>query len=78
MDVAARLLRLVVCLWSEEIFDERNNYPYLATGIGMIYFAKASASGEKLENYLLQLIKKDAELPSLRDLFADVRADIET
>lgn len=39
--------------------------------------AKATASGENLEDYLLQLIKKDVELPSLRELFADVRADIE-
>lgn len=39
--------------------------------------AKAPASGEKLEDYLLQLIQKDAERPSLREIFADVHADFE-
>jgi hypothetical protein len=40
-------------------------------------FAKASASGKGLEEYLLEIIQKDAALPSLRDLFAEVRADIQ-
>ncbi|MDQ3012924.1 MAG: hypothetical protein M3X11_19725 [Acidobacteriota bacterium] len=39
--------------------------------------AKATASGKKLEEYMIQVLQKDAELPSLRDLFADVRADIQ-
>jgi hypothetical protein len=39
--------------------------------------AKASANGQKLEDYLLQIIQKDAERPSLREIFADVHADIE-
>ena len=39
--------------------------------------AKATASGQKLEEYLLAVLKKDAALPTLRELFADVRADIE-
>jgi len=39
--------------------------------------AKAMASGKRLEDYLIQVIQKDAELPSLRDLFAEVRADIQ-
>jgi hypothetical protein len=39
--------------------------------------AKASANGQKLEDYLLQIIQKDAERPSLREIFADVHAYIE-
>lgn len=39
--------------------------------------AKASANGQKLEEYLLQIIQKDAERPSLREIFAEVHADIE-
>lgn len=38
---------------------------------------KASANGQKLEDYLLQIIQKDAERPSLREIFADLHADIE-
>jgi hypothetical protein len=40
-------------------------------------FAKASASGKNPEDYLIQLIQKDAALPSLRELFAEVRANIQ-
>lgn len=43
-----------------------------------VVFAKASASGKRPEEYLLQVIQKDAALPSLRALFAEVRADIQT
>jgi hypothetical protein len=39
--------------------------------------AKAAADGKGLEEYTLAVLRKDAELPSLRELFADVRADIE-
>ena len=39
--------------------------------------AKATASGKRLEDYLLHVLQKDAGLPSLRELFADVRADIQ-
>jgi len=42
-----------------------------------IIAAKAAASGKGLEEYTLSVLRKDAELPSLRDLFADVRAEIE-
>ena len=40
--------------------------------------AKAMASGKGLEDYLILVLQKDVGLPSLRDLFADVRADIQT
>ena len=39
--------------------------------------AKAQASGKRFEDYILYLAQKDAALPTLRDLFADVRADME-
>lgn len=42
-----------------------------------IVAAKAAASGKGLEEYTLFVLQKDAELPSLRDLFADVRAEIQ-
>ena len=35
--------------------------------------AKAMASGKRLEDYLIQVLQRDAGLPSLRDLFAEVR-----
>jgi hypothetical protein len=38
---------------------------------------RASASGKDVEQYALDLLKKDAELPDPWELFADVRADIE-
>lgn len=38
--------------------------------------AKAAASGKGLEEYTLSVLRRDAELPSLRELFADVRAEI--
>lgn len=39
--------------------------------------AKAQASGKHLEGYILDVLQKDAEQPTLRELFADVRADIQ-
>jgi hypothetical protein len=39
--------------------------------------AKAQANGQQMERYDLYVLQKDAELPTLRDLFADVRADIQ-
>jgi hypothetical protein len=38
---------------------------------------RAAASGKGLEDYTLSVLRKDAELPNLRELFADVRADIQ-
>ena len=39
--------------------------------------AKAQACGQRLEGYIRHVLQKDAELPALRELFADVRADIQ-
>jgi hypothetical protein len=39
--------------------------------------AKAEAKGQLLEGYILDVLQKDSGLPSLRELFADVRADIQ-
>jgi hypothetical protein len=38
---------------------------------------RATASGKKLEEYALDVLGRDAELPDLRELFADVRDQIE-
>jgi len=38
---------------------------------------RAAASGKGLEDYTLSVLRKAAELPDLRELFADVRADIQ-
>ncbi len=38
---------------------------------------RATASGKKLEEYALEVLKRDAELPDLREVFADVRNQIE-
>jgi hypothetical protein len=38
---------------------------------------RATASGKKLEEYALDVLRRDAELPDLRELFADVRDQIE-
>lgn len=38
---------------------------------------RANASGKNVEEYALDLLKRDAELPDPWDLFADVRADIQ-
>jgi hypothetical protein len=37
---------------------------------------RAAADGKGLEEYTLAALRKVAELPDLRELFADVRADI--
>jgi hypothetical protein len=39
--------------------------------------AKAVASGKDFKDYILYIAEKDSALPTLRDLFADVRADME-
>ena len=49
----------------------------LPTDLEQAVSAKALASGKRLEDYLIQVLQKDAGLPSLRDMFADVRADIQ-
>ncbi len=49
----------------------------LPTELEQIVSAKAKANGKGMEDYLIYLAKRDAELPSLRDIFADVRADIQ-
>lgn len=38
---------------------------------------QAAASGMKLEEYALEVLQRDAEAPSLRELFADVREQIQ-
>lgn len=48
----------------------------LPAELAPIVAAKAAASGKGLEEYALSVLQKDADLPSLRDLFADVRAEI--
>ncbi len=37
---------------------------------------RAKAHGKALEEYALEVLKRDAELPDLRELFADVREQI--
>lgn len=49
----------------------------LPTDLEQIISTKAAADGMGLEEYALSVLRRDAELPSLRDLFADVRAEIE-
>ncbi|NOT64361.1 MAG: hypothetical protein HOP19_29435 [Acidobacteria bacterium] len=49
----------------------------LPTDLAQSATAKAQAMGQQMEGYILHLLQKDAELPTLRDLFADVRADIQ-
>ena len=49
----------------------------LPTELAQAVSAKATASGKGLEDYFIYLAQRDAELPSLRDIFADVRADIQ-
>ncbi len=49
----------------------------LPTELAQVLSAKATISGKGLEDYLIYLAQRDAELPSLRDIFAEVRADIQ-
>lgn len=49
----------------------------LPVELAQVVSDKATASGKGLEEYLIYVLKKDAAVPSLRDLFTDVRADIE-
>ena len=48
----------------------------LPTELEQIISTKAAAEGKGLEEYALSVLQRDAELPGLRDLFADVRAEI--
>ena len=48
----------------------------LPSDLEQLVLEKAAADGKELEEYTLSVLRKDAELPDLRDLFADVRADI--
>ena len=49
----------------------------LPTDLEQIISTKAAADGMGLEEYALSVLRRVAELPSLRDLFADVRAENE-
>jgi hypothetical protein len=49
----------------------------LPSELEQIIARRATASGKKLEEYALDVLKRDAELPDLRELFADVRDQIE-
>lgn len=49
----------------------------LPSDLEQIILKKAAADGKGLEEYTLAVLRKDAELPDLRELFADVRADLE-
>jgi hypothetical protein len=48
----------------------------LPSDLEQLVLERAVASGKGLEDYTLSVLRKDAELPDLRELFADVRADI--
>ncbi len=48
----------------------------LPLDLEQLVLERVAASGKGLEDYTLSVLRKDAELPDLRDLFADVRADI--
>jgi hypothetical protein len=49
----------------------------LPSELERIIAGRATASGKKLEEYALDVLRRDAELPDLRELFADVRDQIE-
>ena len=49
----------------------------LPSDLEQLVLERAAADGKGLEDYTLSVLRKDAELPDLRDLFADVRADIQ-
>ena len=49
----------------------------LPPDLEQLVLERAAADGKGLEDYTLSVLRKDAELPDLRDLFADVRADIQ-
>ncbi len=49
----------------------------LPADLEQLVLERAAADGKGLEDYTLSVLRKDAELPDLRDLFADVRADIQ-
>ncbi len=48
----------------------------LPSDLEQFVLEQATADGKGLEEYTLSVLRKDAELPGLRDLFADVRAEI--
>lgn len=47
----------------------------LPADLEQLVLERAAADGKGLEGYTLSVLRKDAELPDLRELFADVRAD---
>ncbi len=49
----------------------------LPPDLELLVLEKAAANGKGLEEYTLAVLRKDAALPDLRDLFADVRVDIQ-
>lgn len=49
----------------------------LPAELAQAVFAKATEHGQGIEEYAIYVLQKDTGLPSLRDLFADVRADIQ-
>ena len=49
----------------------------LPSDLEQLVLERAAADGKGLEDYTLSVLRKDAELPDLRELFADVRADIQ-
>ena len=49
----------------------------LPSKLERVIAGRATASGKKLEEYALDVLRRDAELPDLRELFADVRDQIE-
>lgn len=49
----------------------------LPSELERVIAGRATASGKKLEEYALDVLRRDAELPDLRELFADVRDQIE-
>jgi len=49
----------------------------LPSELERVIAGRATASGKKLEEYALDVLRRDAELPDLREFFADVRDQIE-
>lgn len=49
----------------------------IPTELKPLILGRATASGKAIEEYALELLKKDAELPTISEVFADVRAQFE-
>ncbi|GEM_PF-288223 len=49
----------------------------LPSELERVIAGRATASGKKLEEYALDVLRRDAELSDVRELFADVRDQIE-